>query len=392
MYEETNAPCGCQRKTAATEAWYELAPTPSPAGPCVTLSGFAFDRSALTAAHAAQLDGLARDIVARGAGTRVEIVGHTDPVGPAAYNIGLGLRRAREVEAALVQRVAGRAPGLQVVVASQGERQPIPNNPAQSRRVVVCVQGGTTGTQKTCGPDATSWFGATIRNVAGAAAVIGVRALMREAQQECAALGIAFRPAIEGSVATAVLALEATGGAGARTAAATTQLAQARRGQAELLRLTARAVTDPRARKALALIGAAGTAWGILVRPGGRYDFKNTVLRGARAQGCPGNCPGTTTLCGICFGNDVPGNVLYGHLGRWLGYSELALQLGSQLAQLGTSKRWDPAHDTAAIHLGFALSYPVSGATLCAALHASKNRLNVHQCVACTAPLQGNPP
>jgi len=55
---------------------------------------------------------------------------------------------------------------------------------------------------------------------------------------------------------------------------------------------------------------------------------------------CPDtDCSKTITLCpgspGInCFEKDLPGNVLYAHVGGFVGFSENALQLGSQWAQL----------------------------------------------------------
>ncbi len=312
---------------------------------CETLDGFDFDRSALKPQHAAALDRLAsclvRSLRAGGVSGAVEIVGHTDPVGPARYNELLGLRRAKEIEKALRARLERAAPGstrrLTINSRSEGERQPIRGSASKSRRVRVCLpksQPGPTSAKRSCGPDATPWFLRQVVAATRSPAVLAIRAAMMAARLQCAGLGISSARVIEGSTATVVLAQEASLGAArpARTPAASAQLARARRGLAELARLTAMAATNPIARTALVAIGAAATAWALLVRTGGRYDFKNNLLRVPIASPCPNGCKGTLTLCGACFGSDVPGNLFYAHVGRWLGYSELALQLGSQFA------------------------------------------------------------
>jgi len=71
----------------------------------------------------------------------------------------------------------------------------------------------------------------------------------------------------------------------------------------------------------------------------------------------------------------MPGNLFYALIGRFVGFSELTLQLGSQLAQLTGTGTWDPPQDTAAIHLGFSLPLPLSASGLCGLLPPARGSL-----------------
>ena len=103
-----------------------------PADPPATIH-FAFDSS--------ELDGAQPVAESAGAylhvnqGTAVELVGHTDSIGGAAYNQQLGLRRANAVRSAAI---AGGARPEQVVVTSAGESNPATTDPqglSDNRRV-----------------------------------------------------------------------------------------------------------------------------------------------------------------------------------------------------------------------------------------------------------------
>jgi hypothetical protein len=106
---------------------------------------FDFDRSALKPAHLAEIDRFAKQVVASQAGPDpvgiVTLVGHTDKVGPPAYNRALGLRRAEAVQAHLKKRLEELQPGLsarlKIVADTRGEDQPRPGDPARSRRVEI---------------------------------------------------------------------------------------------------------------------------------------------------------------------------------------------------------------------------------------------------------------
>jgi len=85
---------------------------------------FAFDSYALSSAGKAKLDGLAA-IMQRFPNLRLEVVGHTDAMGPDAYNALLAQRRADAVSAYLVAKGVS-AERLSTV--SRGEKEPAARN------------------------------------------------------------------------------------------------------------------------------------------------------------------------------------------------------------------------------------------------------------------------
>lgn len=115
---------------------------------CIVLDRFAFDRDQLTPAHHAQLSQLASFILARQRSGQIvagiEIIGHTDPVGSAVYNLTLGRRRAQQaanaLQADLEARQSGSTRRLRFVVESRGEAQPISRDNARNRRVEICLR------------------------------------------------------------------------------------------------------------------------------------------------------------------------------------------------------------------------------------------------------------
>jgi outer membrane protein OmpA-like peptidoglycan-associated protein len=83
-------------------ATVECAPEPEPvAMEMQRLVFFDWDESFLTPTAQAIIDEAAADILANDVG-RVDIIGHTDTSGSAAYNLALGQRRAESVRARLV--------------------------------------------------------------------------------------------------------------------------------------------------------------------------------------------------------------------------------------------------------------------------------------------------
>lgn len=111
------------------------------AGACEVLRGFDFDRDQLKPAHRAQVEAAARKLAAGGGSARV--IGHTDPVGSAAYNLALGRRRAErvatELRAALERIRPGLGRGTALAVESRGESEPASGGAAASRRVEICL-------------------------------------------------------------------------------------------------------------------------------------------------------------------------------------------------------------------------------------------------------------
>jgi len=112
----------------------------------VTLSedegGFKFGNAALPPEARAKIDEIATKLKENPNGASIEIEGHTDNLGPKAYNEKLGLERAESVERYLYER--HRIPLHKMSVISYGADKPVAPNTtkagrAQNRRVVVKV-------------------------------------------------------------------------------------------------------------------------------------------------------------------------------------------------------------------------------------------------------------
>jgi len=108
---------------------------------------FPFGEDRVTAAGRAVLADTAKT-VRRPAVRCIRIVGHTDAVGPALYNLGLSRRRAAAVANELRRILRGRAPRMRAT--GRGEAAPLapnihpdgsdhPKGRARNRRVVIVV-------------------------------------------------------------------------------------------------------------------------------------------------------------------------------------------------------------------------------------------------------------
>jgi len=377
-------------------------PRTSASQSCEVLDRFLFDKSSLRPFHTPQIINIASRVIASQSTSQpvrlVRLIGFTDPTGTDVYNLGLGGRRAEEVKRHLRNTIDQMKPGLAsritFVVESRGEAQPIPGSPEHSRRVEVCVPTAPPPPPQVCGPDATDWF---IRQVAAAKTdrdVVAVQADLAGAKRVAARFRFSADLIAEGAVAKKVLAEEARAGSPPRTPAATAQLAASVPGQRAFGRaLVAATVPLTGAPEALVLaaVRRAALRWKALVQTGGRFDFKNDVrtMKKPRSANCPSptGCPDTITLCpstsSDCFDSDVPGNLFYAHVGRFAGWTELALQLGSQFAELELSKAWDSPEDTRMISIGFGLPHPLTRADLCAALVTHRASFTLRPCANC---------
>ena len=117
-------------------------PAPPPPPPVRNfLVFFDFDKSTLTP-RAMDIVREAARVAKAGQNAKVTCTGHTDTVGPAAYNMALSLRRASAVKDALVREgvpattiaVLGRGEESLLVRTKEGVREP------QNRRVEIVVQ------------------------------------------------------------------------------------------------------------------------------------------------------------------------------------------------------------------------------------------------------------
>jgi len=117
------------------------APVAAPAPARTYLVFFDFDSSALTD-RAREIIGEAATNAPRVQTTRIEVTGHTDTVGSAAYNQALSVRRANAVAAELERRGIPRS---QMVITGRGFSQPlVPTGPnvrePQNRRVEIVLR------------------------------------------------------------------------------------------------------------------------------------------------------------------------------------------------------------------------------------------------------------
>jgi OOP family OmpA-OmpF porin len=109
--------------------------------------GFAFESAELSAGGKVALDNLAEAMTAALAGNpglRLAIAGHTDSVGPAAYNVTLSAARANAVRDYLVSR---GVPITALSTAGYGESAPVATNAtadgrAVNRRVDLTLEEG----------------------------------------------------------------------------------------------------------------------------------------------------------------------------------------------------------------------------------------------------------
>jgi hypothetical protein len=243
-----------------------------------------------------------------------------------------------------------------------------------------------------CGPDATDWFIAQVAAAKADAVVLRVQADLQGAERVAASYGFSARNIAEGAVSKKVFAEEQRAGFPKRSPEASGQIAASKPGQAAFGRAfmaaTVPFVGAPEA-LVMAAIKRAGLTWASLVGTGRKYDFKNDkrTMRGPTSPHCPVGCANTITLCPAsgsdCFATDVPGNLFYAHVGRFVGWTELALQLGSEFAQLQSTRTWDPPEDTRMIKFGYRLPDPLTRADLCAAVNAFRASFIQPPCLNC---------
>jgi uncharacterized protein DUF4157/putative RNase toxin 44 of polymorphic toxin system len=334
---------------------------------------------------------LRRDAEAIVDGETVEIHGFASIEGDPAFNARLSCARAVRARAVVQSVLTARGVSATIQLFNHGAT---PGDRTQQRSVVVTrVAPAPTpppSTTSVCGPDATDWLVAQIAAAKRDPAVLAVKADLAGAARVARRRGFSAEQVAEGAVAQKVLAEEARAGSPTRTAEASAQLAAAapgRRAFSVVLRLAS--VLDPSAMLVLAAVRRAALAWKNLVGTGRRFDFKNDprTMSSPTSPNCPVDCANTITLCpstgADCYIVDVPGNIFYAHLGRFVGWTELSLQLGSQFAQLEASRAWDPPEDTRMIAFAFALPDPLSRADLCAAINGNRSVFDIQSCNNC---------
>ncbi len=306
----------------------------------------------------------------------VWVLGLASLEGPADLNESLSCHRARVGEQVLYQQ--GVSPAQIASVQASGGVPPA-HDPRQ-RAVVISAEPYV----PQCGPDVADWYVTQVTMATSDPAVLAIRADIAAADVIARRHVTTAQAVAEGGTAGAVVAQETRMTVAGtppppRTAAATAQIAGGTVAGATATRALMGSPLD--AAEVSIRITRAALAWTALVNHGARYDFKAHVMRSPRTAHCPdASCSGTVTICHgaapqNCYLTDLPGNFFYAQIGRFVGWSERTLQLGSQLAQLTGTGGWDPPQDTAAIHFGYALPIPMTRSVLCAGLPATRMRL-----------------
>jgi outer membrane protein OmpA-like peptidoglycan-associated protein len=334
--------------------------------------------------------------------------------GPQELNWRLSCQRAEAVKQKLIDN--GVAPGKITPFAHGASSEFSTASLAPNRRVIVSTTAVPVPVPK-CGPDVTDWFIDEVNRAAADPAVLDIKKDMAFAAALAATIGASATDFAEAGATSAVEAQEkALAVMGipppTRSGAIVGQLAAGTASQKSAATATAKAlaasVVVPSKRTALILLGttlaSAALKWRVLVNHAARFDFKAHILNHiSLGPHCPDpDCPpgevGNLTLCtgsGLpqnCYEADLPGNLFYALIGRFVGFSELTLQLGSQLAELTDLPRagrpvvtWDSPQDTAAIHLGFSLgaTVPITRAGLCGAVPPTHGSLDALSCDDC---------
>lgn len=322
-------------------------------------------------------------------GEIVEIHGIASIDGDADFNWHLSCARALRARAVIEAETAARGITATIRVFHHGARP----GDATLQRSVVLVRTAPSQLEHCCGPDATDWFIDQVNAAKADPIILALQRRLTGAERLARRYGFSAERIAEGAVSRRVLAEEARVHPPPRTPEARSQLAASLPGQRALGRAVMAAtmplVGAPEA-YVLAAIRSSALIWKGLVGTGMKYDFKNSArtLGNPQSAHCPVNCAGTVTLCPTtgsdCFIKDVPGNLFFAHVGRFVGWTELALQLGSEFAQLEASARWDPPEDTRMISFGFALPDPLTRTNLCSAINANRTVFNLQSCTNCS--------
>jgi hypothetical protein len=250
-----------------------------------------------------------------------------------------------------------------------------------------------------CGPEIKGWFVSQVAAAKGNAEVLKAQRLMALADREAWFYGTSAKELSEGGAAVKTLweetKLKWAGKAPTGKRPSADLAGGASSGVSAATKIGISPFPASGAALALYAIYSAAQIWKKLVNHGAFYDFKTDTMKNPTTESCGlDTCASSITLCGggadnHCYLTDLPGNMFYALIGKYVGFNERTLQLGSQFAQLTspTNVSWDPPEDTAAIRLGFSLPLELSEAKLCAAMPKWRSSLNTKPaCPDCNQP------
>jgi hypothetical protein len=335
---------------------------------------------------------------------RLNIHGFASIEGPPTFNMELSCHRANRI-AELVRKARPDCPIARTFKhgaspASDLGVVPDPNPPSFWRSVFVEEIRPDPG-KSVCGPDATDWLVQQVVAAKKNPKVLHIRDKIDVANFFAPLISpsanLNAMDMLEGQELLMIGKAWEAAGKPTPTADANQQMGEpsATFGVIEVTTAKTEALAgNTNALTTLFALRDAAIAWRELVGTKKPYDFKNdpSTMGNPKTAHCPdADCANTITLCpgspgSNCFEKDLPGNVVFAHVGAFVGFSENALQLGSQWAQLVPSggSHWDPPEDTQMIDFGFNLPSPFTRAGFCAGLQSAKSGFKTHPCNECT--------
>lgn len=345
------------------------------------------------------------------AGSTLHIHGYASKEGPEPFNWDLSCHRANRI----AKLARDKRPDCPVADTFMHGPSPVSGpgivpdpHPLPFWRMVI-VEESKPDQKDACGPDATDWLIAQIVAAKKNPNVLFVRSKLEIADFFAARISptahFSAMDILEGQVATMVgAAWQAAGKPTKNKAEADVQLGQPSvvAGVLELGAAKTEAIGgNINALTTLFALRDAAIEWKALVGSGAPYDFKvdPSTMGAPKTDHCPdAGCKNTITLCpgstgDNCFEKDLPGNVVFAHVGAFVGFSENAIQLGSQWAQLQKSggQHWDPPEDTNMISFAFGLPHPLTRAAFCTALQGAKPGFATHKCKDCRETTTAKP-
>lgn len=373
-----------------------------PGSPGIPSEIFEFGRNVrlLASPDRARITNVVINWHATGGTAAVRVDGFASDRGGDKHNWELSCARAEAVVAELEYPSDGSAgiPGTFITIFAHGETDEF-GSVERNRLVTLTISGGIPPIPK-CGPEVADWYARQVTAATTDVAVLGIRADIAAADAIARANGTTAHEVAEGGAAAAVVAQQLSMSSSGTPAPPPTPAAATEIAVGTIAGLTATRALASHPIDAVRigiLINRAANNWRALVNHGARYDFKAHTMRSPTTTNCPDTgCRNSVTIChgaGVgpgasnCYLTDLPGNFFYAQIGRFAGWSERTLQLGSQLAQLTGTGTWDTPQDTAAIHLGFSLPIPMTSADLCSVLPGARSRLNSRaNCEDCSEP------
>jgi outer membrane protein OmpA-like peptidoglycan-associated protein len=379
-------------------------PTTDPGHPSGLDFLFNLSASTLTPTDQSAIASFASSWISGGAKDEIFVDGYASTDGPQPLNWRLSCERAEIIKSKLL---ANGVPSAKILTMAHGESTEFSTTSlSPNRRAILSSihvpEPVKPEVKPKCGPDVTKWFVDQVNLAMRDPAVLSIQSDLSTAKILLSLVPVSVSDIAEGS-ATAAITKEQLSLGSSAPALNPTISSQLSLGTASASRVASS--LNAAVISAGIFVASAAFKWKALVNHGARYDFKAHVMDHPHTAHCPDEgcvsvetgvvtiCPGAASE--NCYESDLTGNLFYALIGNFVGFSELTLQLGSQLAEL-TDRRVTPAHpavtwdsreDTKAILLGFGFPLPLTAGALCRVLPPVRSTLS-HKagCEDCTEP------